>query len=296
MNLKYLAAYLAQRFPFVNMFLFAILFYTVLSCSQYFTITSFTFSILDLIGVLACISFFFRLRVFDEIKDYALDCKLHPNRVLQSGKIHLRDLQIITGILFLLEIYWSYAMGTNTLILFLVCVSYSLIMRFEFFVPKYLKSRLLLYAFSHMMIMPLVIVWLWSAWQTTLDFNSPLLILMALSILGGFSFELARKIHAPNAEREGQDSYSKILGLKSAIFTVLIVLFFGLVAQFSLLRLIDARLWSFILISILYIFALSFYYKAWKSQRQKLVRKAELIVSLFMLISYMSIIIETNIK
>jgi 4-hydroxybenzoate polyprenyltransferase len=296
MKLKYLAAYLAQRFPIVNMLLFAILFYTVLSCSQHFGINTFSFNPLDLLGGLACISFFFRLRVFDEIKDYELDCKLHPDRVLQSGKIRLIDLQIITGTLFLVEVYWSYVMGPNTLIMFGVCVGYSLIMRYEFFIPEYLKSRLLLYAISHMLIMPLVMIWLWSAWQPTLAFTAPLVILMSLSILGGFSFELARKIHAPDAERDEQDSYSKVLGLNGSIITVLIVLLVGVLAQFSLLDLIDASLWSFILISILYFFALFFYYRASKLKEQKLLRTAELIVSLFMLISYVSIIIETSIK
>ena len=147
-----------------------------------------------------------------------------------------------------------------------------------------------------MLIMPMVMLWLWSAWQPSIEFTSPVLILMSLSMFGGFSFELARKIHSPDAERNGQDSYSKTLGLKGAVIAVLHVLGVGVMTQFALLQLIDAGIWSYLLIASLFVFALLFYFRATQSKDQKLFRKAELIVSLFMLISYVSIIIETSIK
>ena len=292
MNLKHLFPYLKERFSPVNMALFTILFFTVMSASLYFAGQPFSFTWQEGLGIVATISFFFRLRVFDEIKDYELDLVLHPDRVLQSGKISLRDLKILAALLSLSEIAWSWLMGTTTLICFAIVVAYSLLMRYEFFVSEFLKKRLVLYAFSHMLIMPLVILWLWTAWQPNFDLTQPLLVLMALSVLGGFSFELARKIHAPQAEREGLDSYSKALGYQGAIFAVLTVLLIGIGTQAHLLEQIGSRWWPYVLIGIIYALAVLIYLGAIKKPEQKKVRKAELVVSLFMLISYLSIIIE----
>ncbi|MGL1885151.1 MAG: hypothetical protein OCD76_01455 [Reichenbachiella sp.] len=292
MQFKYLLPYLNERFPFVNMFLFVILFMTVMSCSQFATDTAFHFQWLDVLGAVATIGFFFRLRVFDEIKDYDLDCQLHPQRILQSGKIRLKELKVLAYFFLIIELSWSGMMGLNTLLFYWLCLIYSLLMRYEFFISEFLKKRLVLYALSHMMIMPLIILWLWSVWQGQFIWSMSLVILMSLSVLGGFSFELARKIHAPDAEREGQDSYSKALGLKGAVLAVLVVLLLGVLAQFQLLTLIEAGVWTFALIAILYVVALLIYIKGWITPQQSLFRKAELVVSLFMLFSYVTVIIE----
>ena len=59
----------------------------------------------------AVISFFFRLRVFDELKDYELDLQNHPQRVLQSGRITLRKLFRISLGGSVLEAAWSGTYG-----------------------------------------------------------------------------------------------------------------------------------------------------------------------------------------
>lgn len=292
MNYRNLGAYLNERFAVVNMVLFSILYFTVMTCSLYFSGLAFDFRAFDLLGVLAVISFFFRLRVFDEIKDFKTDNKLYPHRVLQSGRIGLKELKLLAAILFISELIWSALSGWPTLILWIVTVGYSLLMRYEFFVAEYLRKRLVLYAISHMLIMPLVIAWIWTAWQESIQLSQPLFILMALSLLGGFSFELARKIHAPKAEMEGQDSYSKSLGFKGAIFSVLFILALGVAVQFLLLQMMSSRSWPYITIILLYFLAGLLYFIAIRNPAQKLLRKAELVVSLFMLVSYVSIIIE----
>ena len=101
MSLKNLAAYLQERFPFVNMALFAILFATVFTVAGRASAGSAgplpPFGPGEVVGMLAAISFFFRLRVFDEIKDYASDAVLYPQRVLQSGRVSLQQLQVLCG-------------------------------------------------------------------------------------------------------------------------------------------------------------------------------------------------------
>jgi hypothetical protein len=291
MNAKALPAYLAERFPPINMALFAILFCTVFAVASHFSggLVAFQFGGREVLGMLATISFFFRLRVFDEIKDYSLDVLNHPQRVLQSGRISLRELMLLSLAGTALEIAWSYWMGLPALLGWALAAGYSLLMRYEFFVGEYLKKRLLLYAFTHMLVMPLLIFWIWSAYVPAL--HEALLLLALLSLLAGFSFELARKIHAPEAERPLVDSYSKAMGYNASIVAVAGVLLAGVVVQSLLLRQLAAPYWPYLLIAVLYLGTLGVYGQSIRKPQEKGLRTAEKLVSLFMLLSYVLIIL-----
>jgi 4-hydroxybenzoate polyprenyltransferase len=293
MELKNLYAYIKERFPFINMALFAILFLTVLSVAHHSNGQILSLGWRESIGVVAVISFFFRLRVFDEIKDYQIDSINHPNRVLQSGKIHIRHLIWISAGVGLSEIAWSLMMGKYVLLFWLLCFGYAVLMRYEFFVSTFLKKRLLIYAFTHMLIMPLIIVWIWSAYAPVQGhFN--LFLLALLSVLSGFSFEVARKIHSPNSEKPTVDSYSKSIGFKPSILLVIIILLLGIIVQFLFLQRIESRSWPFYLIALLYGVIIISYVKAIVGDNEKKLRNSEVLVSLFMLLSYLSVIIEIN--
>jgi 4-hydroxybenzoate polyprenyltransferase len=299
MNLKvrHFGAYLKERFPVVNMALFAILFLTVQSVAVMaapFDPHPPPLGWREALGAGAVISFFFRLRVFDEIKDYALDAHNHPHRVLQSGRVTRQGLLRVSLAGGVLEALWSAHMGLPALAIWLAAAAYSLLMRYEFFVSGYLKKRLLLYAFTHMLIMPLVIWWIWSAYAYWFVFAGPLAVLALLSLLGGFSFEIARKIHAPGAERERVDSYSKSMGYAPAILAVLALLLAGVSVQGYLLYLLRAGWLPYLVIGGLYVLTLGVYGLSLTRPREKTLKLAELLVSLFMLVSYVSIIIEAN--
>ena len=294
MKWKNLPAYFAERFPAINMALFAILFVTVYSAASYFAGFSeaAAFGWKEAGGVLATISFFFRLRVFDEIKDYDLDALNHPQRVLQSGRVSLKQLVSLSIAGSLLEISWSLWVGFPTLLCWLAAAGYSLLMRYEFFVGSFLKKRLVLYAFTHMLVMPLIILWVWSAYAPAYEISRAYFILGALSLLAGFSFELARKIHTRSAERELVDSYSKSLGFQASIIAVLLVLLGGVFTQTYLLNLLQAAPWTYYLIGALYLATLCLYIYSIIRPNEKMLRAAEKLVSLFMLASYLSLIIE----
>src|SRR5689334_1366816 len=94
--LKRLGAYLGERFPLLNGFMFFVLYSTTYAISSYYTspagslrLDSRFFS-----GFVAVYCFFFHLRVFDEHKDFEKDCIYHPQRVLQSGLITLKNLRL----------------------------------------------------------------------------------------------------------------------------------------------------------------------------------------------------------
>ncbi len=293
MKIKNLYAYSKERFPIINMMLFTILFFTVVSVAQYSIGGLVKIGWKEVAGAAAVISFFFRLRVFDEIKDYAIDTINHPHRILQSGKIELKHLIWLSAVSTLAEITWCVIVGNQVLLFWLIAFVYSLLMRYEFFVSIFLKKRLLMYAFSHMLIMPLIIIWIWSAYASV-NSHQGLFLLASLSLLSGFSFEIARKIHSPESEKETIDSYSKTMGYTASILLVLLLNFVGMGVQFFLLYRIEATSLSFVLIGVLYLIILMYYLFAIRNAVEKKLRIAEILVSLFMLVSYLSIILEIN--
>ena len=297
MNLRNLGAYLQERFAPVNMGLFVVLFCTVrgvasLACAEGRCTPHPDGPWLAVLGALATVSFFFRLRVFDEEKDFAQDAINHPHRVLQTGRVTLPQLRALAWAGAALEAGWSALRGQEALLLWGIALGYSLLMRAEFGVGRWLRTRLVLYAFSHMLIMPLVIGWIYGAYMVdSFDFQYlPLLLL--LSLLGGFSFELARKLHAPAAERAGVDSYSQVLGYAPALVLTVAVLLAGGAVQALLLRALHARPAAYAVLALLLAAGLALYTVAARRPHETRLRHAEKVVSLVMLTSYLAVLAE----
>jgi 4-hydroxybenzoate polyprenyltransferase len=82
------------------------------------------------------------------------------------------------------------------------------------------------------------------------------------------------------------------VGYTNAVFLVLFILLIGVLDQFALLRSLNSRLWPFLLIGGLYILITVLYVSALINPRKEKLKLSELTVSLFMLFSYVSIIIE----
>ncbi len=273
--------------------LFVILYamvYSTLLLNNYVLTTELNF---HLIGIVSLISFFYRLRVYDELKDYKIDVINHPNRVLQSGKINLKSLVFVSFILILFELYWIISIGIVSIITWLIAFVYSLLMRYEFFIPSVLKKSLFVYAFSHMIIMPLIIFWIWTSLSYSLNVESSIIYLLVLSLCSGFAFEIARKIFAKENEMETKDSYSKELGLKLSQLLVIILstLLIGVLCLFFYK--FQMPIYYYIFNAIIYLWIVTSYIKTIKLPSEILLRKNEKKVSIMMLASYMSIIIYT---
>lgn len=295
MKIQSLISYFNERFPVINMALFVILFFMVRAMAIYFNEITTVYGIAwHALGIIAVISFFFRLRVFDEIKDFKIDTINFPNRVLQSGKVKLPQLIAISIAGTIIEIVWCLWTGNTALIVWSLAMGYSLLMRYEFFIAAFLKRYLLLYAVSHMLVMPLIILWVYVSFSDYFENLYPYYLLAGLSLLSGFSFEIARKIYAPIAEKPSVDSYSKSIGYLGSILLLLLILALGVSLQLIILSEIDARIWTYVIIGLIYLVALLYYLKNIKSPKEKNLRTAEKIVSLFMLASYVSIIIEIH--
>jgi 4-hydroxybenzoate polyprenyltransferase len=186
----------------------------------------------DVAGFFAVWAFFLMLRVFDEHKDFELDAKNHPKRVLQSGLITLGHLKVAGAIAIALQLgvsLWRDGGAGRVTIAWAIAMGWSALMAKEFFVGEWLSKRLVLYAFSHMLVMPLALMWMAQMGAGAAQLPAPVANLAVLSFFSGAAFEIARKTKAPEDERDTVDSYTRSWGLRGAPIAVLVVLVIGTV-------------------------------------------------------------------
>ena len=222
-----LVAWAEERFPAANVVLSLFIYGAALVSGRAASGQSaavLSFSWLDGAGFFATYASLLMLRVYDEHKDYALDLHNHPQRVLQRGLITLRHLKYLGALAIAVQLGASLAfdrgLGAVTQRWLLVFL-WSALMAKEFFIGDWLSRRLVLYALSHMIVLPMAVLWMvqMGVGQAALPGSAYLLALIAL--LSGFSFEIGRKLRAPADERPTVDSYSKVLGVRGAVFTLL---------------------------------------------------------------------------
>jgi hypothetical protein len=200
---------------------------------------------LDVVSFFGVWAFFLMLRVFDEHKDYALDLQNYPQRVLQSGLITLGHLKVACGVAIALQLGVSLAHDHGFGLVtrwWLLTFGWSLLMAKEFFIGEWLAKRLVLYATSHMLVMPMSLLWMaqMGAGQTALP--GSVVALAIMSFCAGASFEVTRKIKAPVDERPTVDSYTKVLGTTGAPIVTMFMLLSASAAELWLLR--DLGVWS----------------------------------------------------
>jgi len=157
---------------------------------------------------------FFHLRVFDEHKDAEEDMKAHPDRLLSRGVIGLPFLRNAALVAIAAEAGLAASISTSALIAWGVCLAFTLLMAVEFGVGKWLRTRMMAYAFSHNPITPLLGVFAWST--TGLPFDPLFGWYLGAVAAGGLAFEVGRKIRLPEEERPGVSTYSQALGRTTA--------------------------------------------------------------------------------
>lgn len=193
----------------------------------------------DGVSGLAAVGFFLMLRVFDEHKDYAIDCIAHPNRVLQRGFITLSHLKVV-GIAAIatqlgVSILLDDGIGPITM-WWLITFAWALLMAKEFFVGTWLRPRLGLYAVSHMMVMPLAVRWMVQMGAGRAELPPVAWMLPVVSYFIGLAFEIARKIKAPIDERPGVDTYTRAFGTQRVTLVLAFVLAAALTGFAAMLR------------------------------------------------------------
>src|SRR6185295_7633007 len=152
-----LAAYLRERFPLLKHGILIVAYYS----SNQFLARALTqpgrpmhYDVSTLLGALTLLGFFFHLRVFDEHKDYAEDSRHYPHRVLQSGLVTLRHLKILGALAIALQVTCAALRGPGALAGWALAFAFSFLMLQEFFAREWLKERFLVYAVTHLLVMP----------------------------------------------------------------------------------------------------------------------------------------------
>lgn len=163
--------------------------------------------------------FFLQLRFLDEFKDAETDAKHRPERPVPRGLITLRQIGRAFAVTVAVQILLALWLRPSLLILLLAVWAYMALMTVEFFVPEWIKPRLLTYMWTHMLIMPII-----DFFATGCDWllvqalpPSGLLLFLLVSFFNGLLIELGRKTWAPEQERLGVDSYSSYCGLPKAV-------------------------------------------------------------------------------
>ena len=223
-----LFAYLAERFPPLG---YGVLIAAYYSSNQFLAriLTEpgrpMHYDVTTVMGAVTLLCFFFHLRVFDEQKDYAEDVVHYPQRVLQSGLITLRDLKVLGGVAIAIEIVLSLWRGMPAFTAWLAAFLFSLLMLKEFFVRDWLKRHFLLYATSHLLVMPLLALMIFSfatgrwPWEAPLWFG----VYAWVGFFVTFNWEVSRKIRAPEDEIEGVETYTRVFGTYGAAYVVLLI-------------------------------------------------------------------------
>ena len=254
-------AWMDERFPFKNALLFFILYLTSAVVARSTLDGEVQVSLVDVLACIVTWSLFLVIRIFDEHKDYALDVVNHPQRVLQSGLITLKHLKVLGVVAVFSQLLFSiYADGFSfggATISYLIMFVYLCLMGAEFFCGEWLEKRLTLYAFSHMLIMPLIVFWLANLAVPNAVLNESLMVMMLLAFISGFCFEITRKTKGIEEERDTVDSYSRIFGTKGSAYIVMLLVSMMLLSQGALLFVLDVNYIGWLLIPLILMYGVA---------------------------------------
>lgn len=202
--------------------------------------------VFDIFGMLMPAAHLFLLRVFDEYKDFKSDSIYYPNRVIQKGIFKLKEVGVLGVFAFIIELF-SYLMLRKSLItdlFFLWLWVWTFLMYKEFFCSSWLKKKLFLYGFLHLLVTPFLLLTLLvlniDDLSNIVDWKNIVLPLV-ISVLTGWHYEVSRKTKAPT-EETGDLTYSSLWGINRALFVIylstvvtvfLSILFFNVLGIFN---------------------------------------------------------------
>lgn len=162
--------------------------------------------------------FFLQLRISDEHKDRFEDARFRPYRPVPRGLISLDELAKIGAWSGLIQLAVVLAFYPGLLIPLLAVWLYLFLMTKEFFVGNWLKKHPVLYAASHMLIIPLIDFfttacdWLPASGLHNFAPQPGLIGFLIVSYFNGIVIEIGRKIRYKGQEEPGVETYSSLWG------------------------------------------------------------------------------------
>lgn len=208
-----------ERFPIAEHCI-SIFFLTLANSAVACAVTGSVFHLYNFcIACFVCLLFFFRLRCFDEIKDYATDRLVNPGRPLARGVLSVGNVKTMFSAVTLIELALVALLGANALLVHSAAVAYSYLMYKEFFIGKYLSPHLTTYAITHTFVSVLVAYSIFAQMTgaAAQEFNVELLV-FGLATWSIFNlFEFSRKTFSADEERRNVPTYTTTFGVFGAI-------------------------------------------------------------------------------
>jgi 4-hydroxybenzoate polyprenyltransferase len=183
------------------------------------------------VAFLTAFLFFWQLRVLDEFKDYEEDVTYRSYRPVPRGVVTLRELGWLGLVAGLVQLALAWWLHPPLAALLIVAWLFLALMRAEFFVPGWLRSRPLVYMGSHMVIVPLIALYAAACDWFVAEPGPPrgLGWFLLAAFFNGIVVELGRKIRAPEDEEPGVPTYSVAWGVATAVSVWLLALGAGVV-------------------------------------------------------------------
>lgn len=255
-------AYLKERFPLLN---HGILILSYYSSNQFLAQvlensgSGVHYNLNSLGGAIVILCMFYHLRVFDEHKDYDDDVKFYPERILSKGIISLKELKITGAAAIALELVISFFLGLPAFIAVVLTILFSLLMLKEFFVGEWLRKNFFIYAISHMLIMPMFALVIFSITTGKFFFEAdPLFYLYSfVGFFVTFNWEVSRKIRAPEDEIAGVSTYSQIFGVYGAAYLVIIIRVIDTAMVSVVGYFLGLSIWFYLVLIILFLVCLT---------------------------------------
>ena len=176
------------------------------------------------LGVFLAASFtllaaFFALRVADEHKDAEVDRLSRPELPVPRGLVTLRELRTTASILGVLALAVNAVLAPALLLPLAGIALWLALMTREFFAREWLRAQPAVYLASHMVIMPLLLLYATATDWMAVGAGPPrsLWLFLAASYATGLVLEIGRKIRAPGEERPGVETYTGSWGTTRAV-------------------------------------------------------------------------------
>jgi 4-hydroxybenzoate polyprenyltransferase len=164
--------------------------------------------------------FFLQLRIADEFKDREDDLRYRPWRPVPRGLVSLGELAAIGIAGAVLQIGLAMWLDARLVWLLLAAWVWFGLMSAEFFAKAWLKARPIIYLASHMVILPLIVLYATACDWLVAGVAIPpagLAGFLLMCMANGVVFEIGRKIRAPEGEQVGVETYSALWGPAQAV-------------------------------------------------------------------------------
>ncbi len=225
--------YQAQRFPLTSQGALIVLF--ALSCVCFGALTRGSPepppSESVLIAIVVVFLLFFQFRVADEHRDYDEDVRARPELPVPKGVITLPELDIFVIGSMAMQVVLTAALHPPLLALLFPPWLWIFLVRNDFFAKRTLEQRPIVSLAAHLLFFPLVALYAVAADQlpVTGALSPGLIAFLLLSVLCAAAIEFARKCVAPENERPGVVTYSRLWGPTRAGMTTAFTLVTALI-------------------------------------------------------------------